>query len=56
LENEENSAIMEDDEEVIFTMDTENETNQIQNNKNYDNTENKENHHEVTAIVEYCRK
>jgi hypothetical protein len=41
-------TIMEDDEEVVFTMDTENHCKTI--------TENKENQHEVTAIVEYCRK
>jgi hypothetical protein len=48
LDNDETATIMEDDEEVVFTMETDN--NKITN------TENKENQHEVTAIVEYCNK
>jgi hypothetical protein len=49
LEKEDIGSIMEEDEEVIFTMDSENLNNVV-------NTENKENHHEVTAIVKYCHK
>jgi hypothetical protein len=42
------TTMMDNDEEVIFTMET--DTN------NNTNTENKENQHEVTAIVKYCHK
>jgi hypothetical protein len=48
MDNEDNEAIMEADEEVVFTMDTE--------HSSLTTTENKENQHEVTAIVEYCHK
>jgi hypothetical protein len=48
MDNEDNEAIMEADEEVVFTMDTE--------HSSLTTTENKANQHEVTAIVEYCHK